>query len=534
MPAPSAEAASTPPPSGARLAAPFGALRLSFRQSLVIAFLLMAALMGVVSLRGLQTLEGLLTQSRAGAARALQLSADAQQLGEQTVNMQRAARQYLVLGDITLRQGYASASEQASQRLAALAGAALPPVLVQAWREQHALIDAELADRSTPAALRDRSLEAAFAELGALQARIVDAVRQATESRNVELQAELELGRVALARQVLAACAGAMVLALAFGIWLARPLQRVEAAIVDLGENRLDRRIEIRGPVDLRRLGRRLDWLRQRMAALDADRARVLRHVSHELKTPLAALREGVALLEDGVAGQLSADQREVARILAQNTATLQTRIEDLLRINAAAFDAQRLVRRPTELGALIEGLIAEQRLQWRARGLRLKVLGAPQMAQVDADVFGRALANLLSNAIRFSPLGGLIEIRLERRAPGLRIEVADQGPGVAGADRARLFEPFYRGARQPESALAGSGVGLSIVAETVAAHGGRIMLLPDESADLSITVDEPGDGAAGQEEPTEPDPPGPSQAPHPLRGPGACFRIELPDDTID
>jgi len=98
------------------------------------------------------------------------------------------------------------------------------------------------------------------------------------------------------------------------------------------GENRLDQPIDIRGPTDVRLLGRRLEWLRLRLAELDSDKARFLRHVSHELKTPLAALREGVSLLEDGIAGTLSGSQREVARILRQNTALLQSQIEDLLR----------------------------------------------------------------------------------------------------------------------------------------------------------------------------------------------------------
>ncbi|HKH25140.1 MAG TPA: hypothetical protein VKA42_06735, partial [Acidimicrobiales bacterium] len=77
--------------------------------------------------------------------------------------------------------------------------------------------------------------------------------------------------------------AAAVVLALAFGLWLAKPLQRLERAIVGLGENRLDVPIEIRGPLDVREVGRRLDWLRIRLADLEADKARFLRHVSHEL-----------------------------------------------------------------------------------------------------------------------------------------------------------------------------------------------------------------------------------------------------------
>lgn len=96
----------------------------------------------------------------------------------------------------------------------------------------------------------------------------------------------------------------------------------------------------------LRRLGQQLEWLRLRLLELDADKARFLRHVSHELKTPLAALREGVALLQDGVTGELTAGQREVAQILHHNTLQLQDEIEALLRFNAAAFEARQLQHR--------------------------------------------------------------------------------------------------------------------------------------------------------------------------------------------
>ena len=231
---------------------------------------------------------------------------------------------------------------------------------------------------------------------------------------------------------------------------------------------------------DLRLLGRRLEWLRLRLAELDADKARFLRHVSHELKTPLAALREGVALLQDGVTGVLSDNQREVARILRHNTDVLQRQIEDLLRFNAAAFEARRLVRRKTELTDLLRRIAAEQRLQWQARRLRLTMTGRPLVAEVDPDKLSVALGNLLSNAIRFSPPGATIHFSVSRLPGRACIDIADEGPGVASADRARVFEPFYRGENQPADAARGSGIGLSIVHEYITAHGGQIELLPD------------------------------------------------------
>lgn len=463
--------------------------RASFRQLLLLGFLLIAGLLAAASLGGLFTLERLTVQSRSAAERAVQLSSAVQQLAERSVAMERAARQFLVLEDPLLRRRFNEAASDAEAVLQDLQGQRLIPEQAQAWRAQLEQIRRQL-DAAWRSRKREQDLTAQFRELEVQTVAIAEQVRLHTEARNRSLQEQLEQGRVRLGQQVLGAIALAALLSLTFGFWLTRPLRRLEQAIVGLGENRLSEAISIQGPSDLRSLGQRLDWLRLRLGELDADKARFLRHISHELKTPLAALREGVSLLEDGVTGTLSPDQREVARILRDNTATLQQQIEALLRFNAAAFEAGRLQRRRTELGALIQALVEAQRLQWQARQLLIEIDGGPLEAEVDPDKLGTALGNLLSNAIRFSPAGRGIRFHLSQQAGQVCIDITDQGPGVAPADRARVFEPFYRGERQPDDALRGSGVGLSIVQEYIAAHGGQITLLPTEpGAHFRITL---------------------------------------------
>jgi two-component system sensor histidine kinase GlrK len=180
-----------------------------------------------------------------------------------------------------------------------------------------------------------------------------------------------------------------------------------------------------------------------------------------------------------------------VAQILGQNTLTLQGQIEALLRFNAAAFEARQLKRERIVLLPLIDEQIEAQRLQWQGHGLSVRAEGEPLAALVDPVKLGMVIGNLLSNAIRFSARGGTIQFSVSS-APDLAvIEVADAGPGIALQERGRIFEPFFRGERQPEHAVKGTGIGLSIVQEYIAAHGGRIELLP--------------------------------------HGPGARFRIELP-----
>jgi two-component system sensor histidine kinase GlrK len=454
--------------------------RYSFRQLLLVAFLLIAALLSAASLRGLFTLEKLLRQSSEGARRAVAHTADAQLLAERTVAMERSARQYLVLEDPVLRQRFEEAGRDARDALKRLADNLVSANLAAEWQAHESGIEDQL--KGTPADLREReaSITNAFRELEGINDTIANQVRVTTEQRNQVLMDELEAGRAELGRQMLIAIVVAVGLAFIFGLWLARPLKRLEQAVVGLGENRLDQPIEIRGPSDVRLLGRRLEWLRLRLAELDSDKSRFLRHVSHELKTPLAALREGVSLLEEGVTGSLSDDQKEVARILRQNTALLQSQIEDLLRFNAAAFEARKLVRQRVELIGLLKDLVARQRLQWQARQLAVKVEGDALWAEVDPDKLGTALGNLLSNAIRFSPPGATIRLSVTRVPGRACIDIVDQGPGVAAADRARVFEPFYRGERQPSDAVRGTGIGLSIVHEYITAHGGVVELQDD------------------------------------------------------
>ena len=465
--------------------------RVSFRQLLVAAFLLIAGLLAAASLRAVFTLEQLTMQSRDGAVRALDLSAAAQSLNERSVTMERTARQSLVLSDRVLRERFDEAAADAKTVLARLGPQNVPAALVSDWKNHLQAVTALLSGSPDTALDRDRQVAQEFRELDRINAAIAQQVRQTIATQNRSLLDTLEDRRRQLTQQVMGAIALAVLMALAFGIWLTRPLNRLEKAIIGLGENRLDEAIRIEGPADLQLVGQRLEWLRLRLVELDADKSRFLRHVSHELKTPLASLREGVSLLEDGVAGELSANQREVAKILRHNTGLLQGQIEDLLRFNAAAFEARQLHREKTDLLQLIEEQVEGQRLQWRARDLQVSVEGPALQAEVDRDKLGTAIANLLSNAIRFSPAGGRICIRLSRHAEVVHIDMDDEGPGIAYDDQARIFEPFYRGERQPPQVVRGSGIGLSIVHEYIAAHGGRVQLLP--------------------------------------YGPGAHFRIELP-----
>ncbi|PRC93303.1 sensor histidine kinase [Solimicrobium silvestre] len=457
---------------------------LSFRQLLLAGFLLIAVLLSGTSVQALLTIGHLATQSRTVAHQAVALTAETQRLAERTVAMERSARQYMVLDDPAFRALFLSALQdaRASLQLVVQAAPGLPTQPVAKWLQQSALAWDMMQDAPDRAALKkqQQALYSALVNLSEINDQLALASKREIERSNEAALSELEQQRRLLIGLVSGAILLAILLALSFGVWLSRPLAQIEVIIERLGENKFDQSIVIHGPADMRKLGLQLDWLRQRLGNLEDDKSRFLRHISHELKTPLAALREGVALLKDEVVGTLTEPQREIARILSQNSASLQIQIEDLLRYNTAVFDARQVQLSRVNLPELLTSVIQDQRLQWQARSLQITVVpGTVTEIDADAGKLSIVLANLLTNAVRFSPVGGVIQFVLAAKAQAVQIDCIDQGPGIAAEDTKHIFEPFYQGARQMPGARSGNGIGLSIVVEYIAAHDGNVQLLP-------------------------------------------------------
>ncbi|HEX6734612.1 MAG TPA: ATP-binding protein, partial [Azonexus sp.] len=452
-------------------------IRISFRQGMLTGFAVIVLLLGGVALRSWMLVEDLVAQSRRSSEQAIQLTAVIQELAERSVDIERSARQYLVLDDPLFRQRFDEHLNQSLVLVDRLDGLVAEPLtpLLGGWRMVAEALRAGLDKR-----IAKDELAPFLARLMELNALLKQAGQRWIENQNARLLDELEANRMRLGGQILLALAGALLVALAMGWWLVRPLRQLEQAIGRLGANRFDEAVQVGGPADLRQLGRRLDWLRQRLADLEADRERALRHVSHELKTPLTALKEGVALLREEVPGPLEDNQREVVDILQHNVVGLQRQIESLLSLNAAAFEARKLRLERADLEQFLSSVVQRRDLHAQSRQVQVIIdAPAPGAALIDAEKLAVVLDNLLSNAIDFSPEGGEVRLQLSRHEGVLRIECIDQGPGVAPEDCQRIFDPFVQGQRQAPAHRQGSGVGLSIVRELVRAMGGTVALLP-------------------------------------------------------
>ncbi len=278
--------------------------------------------------------------------------------------------------------------------------------------------------------------------------------------------------------QVAALVPGTLILILIFTLLVARPIRQIDRAIGQLGESGFSRPIRIKGPTDLERLGRQLEWLRLRLLDLAQEKNKFLRHMSHELKTPLANIREGTELLLDGSVGELEGSQREVTDILRMNGLKLQQLIENLLSFSAWQTKSEVLTLSDFDLRKQVISIARAQRLALRAGNIQLKLEVDDINVNADQDKIRTVLDNLLSNAVKFTPRGGLITIRTHRLPKSFVMEFGDTGPGIPEDESPRVFEAFFQGAREQGGQVGGTGIGLSVVRECIQAHNGSVELV--------------------------------------------------------
>ena len=458
----------------------------SFAKLLSIGFALVALPLLIGLVGNAVTIRRLAAQSQQTVYQAVQVTQLSRSLQEHLSSLERAARQYLILRDPSLKETHHHLHEEfvdTGQRLMVL------PLTEVQRRELDLLLAKEQALFSAVDAGRQDNVVAGFEELAEVARSLLNhgsegIEREVGSLRNVAGDAEtLVYG------QLLALLPVAVFLVLGFSYLLARPIAELDQGIRGLGEGRFDRKIAVSGPEDLEQLGRQLDWLRLRLIQLEEQKSRFLRHVSHELKTPLTALREGSDLLAEHVAGPLTAQQEEIVRILQENSLHLRRLIEDLLSYSAAEFQQASLKLQTLAPRDLASNAVEKHSLAAAAKNLTLQVEVADFGLVADGERLRVLLDNLISNAIKFSPPGGTIALTWKIEGGDAVLEVADEGPGVASEDRKRIFDPFYQGAARGSSTVKGSGLGLSIAREHVLAHGGRIELVPDQKSCFRVVL---------------------------------------------
>lgn len=457
----------------------------SFLKLLAIGFALVLAPMVVAFVYAAFHVETLSSQARAAVDQAAEAARESRLLIEEVTSMERLVRQYMILGDAGLVADYKTVRARFKQTTSALS--LLPLDEGQLW-ELNQVIDSEqrlfgrLGDQDLSTGARD-ALVQGYVHLAVRARRVLDQSNELIERGIARMRETAASARKTLLVQLAVTLPLGIAVAAAIGLLIARPIRQLDAAIRRLGQAEFSSGIKVDGPADLAYLGERLEWLRHRLAESEEQKAVFIRHVSHELKTPLTALREGTALLAEGASGPLTGPQQEVVSILSRSALELGGMIERLLDYQRAMASLSSLDLARADLAEIATRAVEPHRLQAASRGVRFKLDAKPTPLFADAEKLRVVVDNLVSNAIRFSPEGGTVSISARREGSEAVLEVADSGPGVALEDRDRIFDWFFT--------AGGSGFGLAIARELVGAHGGRVELVekPGPGARFRVSV---------------------------------------------
>ena len=227
---------------------------------------------------------------------------------------------------------------------------------------------------------------------------------------------------------------------------------------------------------------------------IDRLKSEFITTVSHELRTPLTSIRGALGLLAGGAAGELSHSSKTMVDIAYKNSERLTRLVNDILDIERIEGGKLAFQITPLDLTYLVEQTIEANRGYGAQLGVTFALTcGMPgTRVQGDADRLTQVFTNLLSNAAKFSPAGGTVEVAITRQDEHMRVGVTDHGPGVPEAFRARIFGKFAQADGSATRQNGGVGLGLSIAKAIVERHGGRIDYISEPDHGATFFVDLP------------------------------------------
>jgi signal transduction histidine kinase len=279
-------------------------------------------------------------------------------------------------------------------------------------------------------------------------------------------------------------------LVLVFGVIARFAIRSIRGAAMPLGDlieasarvetGELGVQVPERGPSDVRALARSFNAMSARLAATEEQRRRLLADVSHELRTPLTVLLGNVEAMIDGVY-PADRDHLEQVRDEAQHLGRL---IEDLRTLSLADTGALSLNREPVDLADLARDVVSGFEAQASAAGVELMV-EAPEPVELELDPqrVRQVVTNLVANGLRHTPARGRVTVSVRGDAQQATLAVSDTGAGMRHEDARRAFDRFWRSGDS-----AGAGLGLAIVRDLVAAHGGTAELASELGQGTTVT----------------------------------------------
>ncbi len=249
--------------------------------------------------------------------------------------------------------------------------------------------------------------------------------------------------------------------------------------------------VTVRDITERKALEVRLQRHIQELEELDRIRSEFVTTVSHELRTPLTSIIGNVEMLADGDHGDLSTGQTQGLQVIGRNSERLLTLIEDLLTLSQIETSTLDLHREPTLVAHLVDDMRSQVGPIAVAKCVELVLNCCPgtDTIVVDREQLDRALLNLLTNAVKFTPAGGTVTLQARREGADLVFTIADTGVGIPEDEQDRLFTRFFRSSVATRMAIPGTGLGLVIVKRIVEEHGGTISIISIPDVGTTVTV---------------------------------------------
>ena len=460
----------------------------SLRQLVLMAFLLVLLPLLVLAYQAYQSLDHLSTQAADINRTTLADARRSEAMTSVALEMERSYRQYCALDDATLATLYQHQRKQYTQMLVAHA-----PILPDAryYQTLQGLLN-QLTDIKCKNRGPDKEASILLEQFSRSNAEMVQATRDVIFSRGQQLQKDIAERGQFFGWQSLLLFLVSVLLVVLFTRMIIGPVKGIERMINRLGEGRsLGNTALFKGPRELRSLAQRIIWLSERLAWLESQRHEFLRHISHELKTPLASMREGTELLADEVAGPLTQDQQEVVAILDHSSRHLQQLIEQLLDYNRKLADGPGEPEH-VDLAEMVGNVISAHSLPARAKMIRTETELDARICWAEPTLLMRVLDNLYSNAVHYGEESGTIWICSRQVNDRVQIDVANTGAPIPTSEEIMIFEPFFQGSHQRKGAVKGSGLGLSIAQDCIRRMQGDLQLVTVDYAAVCFRIELP------------------------------------------
>ncbi|WP_417222069.1 sensor histidine kinase [Amphritea sp.] len=450
-------------------------------QLVVLAFFLVVAPLGVLIYQATDSMVTLSRQGREHAKEALDFFSRSQHLRELSGDLVRSARQYEVLKKTEIEDRFRSQLAEYKELLQ------LHSFLIDSGNI--ATIFSLIAELETLPL--DKETAEKVSRLVPLTQTLYDDTRKKLDQRLEFLNAKAEEQQNLLWLQAGLLITLSTILILFFSIRITRPVKQLMLRIKALGHGQLDMSEPFKGPKEFLALNDQLEWLETHLQLLEQEKQAFLRHMSHELKTPLTTLREGTDLLAEELAGPLTQNQKEIIALMQENSLSLQSLIEQLLDYNRLQHGGEHELNSQSVLPIIKESL-ASHKLLLKQKQIQVTLPKQDCPWCVNKALLQRALSNLISNASVYGCEKGLLKIGLTTQNDGLKIEIGNTGPEIPDSDLAQLFDPFYQGVNKRQGSVKGSGIGLSIARESIKAMGGNLELHSNKDGFVSFMISIP------------------------------------------